>query len=149
MKASLSRLQNADCGWRSPPWRLSVSSSSGRAARNPFSSHPRVSHSILLIFFGPNAGNEKITNIAGIAMKTDDDIRPLTASAVRITDNAYVIVLAADALQSNMAILQHLPSFEIQLLLSNGRRATLSLEKGLSGDSAFAAAFAAWERQGR
>jgi hypothetical protein len=50
--------------------------------------------------------------------------------------------LAADALQSNMEILKERPSFEIQVVLSDGRRAILTLEKGPSGGSIFAEAFA-------
>ncbi len=47
-------------------------------------------------------------------------------------------------MQSDMQLLKERPWFDIRLRYADGRRATVAVEKGSSGERAFAAAFAAW-----
>jgi hypothetical protein len=47
-------------------------------------------------------------------------------------------------MQSDIPLLKEQPWFDIRLRYADGRRATVAVEKGSSGERAFAATFARW-----
>ncbi len=90
-----------------------------------------------------------IANVAGILMKQAEQARgtPLAGLAVKVTNGFFVIGLSADDTdaQHNEQLLKERSWFDIPIVYANGGRAILAIEKGPSGDRAFAEAFAAWE----
>jgi hypothetical protein len=49
--------------------------------------------------------------------------------------------------QSNIQLLKESSWIDIPIIYADGRRSILAMEKGPSGDRAFADAFAAWEQE--
>jgi class 3 adenylate cyclase len=92
-----------------------------------------------------------IANVSGILMAQAEQTRgsPLAGLAVKMTDVLFVIGLsAADPdIQRNEQLLKGRSWLYIPIVYTNGGRAILALEKGPSGDRAFAEAFTAWEEK--
>jgi hypothetical protein len=108
-----------------------------------------ASHTIEIMFnLPPDFTGGGIANVPGVLMKESEQARgvPLAGLAVKVTNGFFLIGLSAvDAdVQRNMQLLKERPWFDIPLVYNNGGRAILALEKGPSGDRAFADAFAAW-----
>jgi hypothetical protein len=103
-----------------------------------------ASHTIEIMF---KPGGD-ISNVPGVLMKESEQSRgaPLKALAVKVTNGSFLIGLSAvDAdVQHNMQLLKDRTWLDIPIVYNNGVRAILALEKGPSGDRAFADAFAAW-----
>jgi hypothetical protein len=108
-----------------------------------------ASHTIEIMFNLPTefAGGG-IANVPGVLMKESEQARgvPLAGLAVKVTNGFFLIGLSAvDAdVQRNMQLLKDRAWFDIPIVYNNGGRAILALEKGPSGERAFADAFAAW-----
>ena len=66
----------------------------------------------------------------------------------KIKNSSFQISLSSrDAeMQQNLQLLRDREWIDIALVYNNGRRAILALEKGRSGERAFAEAFAAWKQ---
>lgn len=108
-----------------------------------------ASHTIEIMFnLPPDFSGGGIANVPGVLMKESEQARgvPLAGLAVKVTNGFFLIGLSAvDAdVQRNMQLLKERPWFDIPVVYNNGGRAILALEKGPSGDRAFADAFAAW-----
>jgi hypothetical protein len=108
-----------------------------------------ASHTIEIMFnLPPDFTGGGIANVPGVLMKESEQARgvPLAGLAVKVTNGFFLIGLSAvDAdVQRNMQLLKERPWFDIPVVYNNGGRAILALEKGPSGDRAFADAFAAW-----
>jgi hypothetical protein len=108
-----------------------------------------ASHTIEIMFnLPPDFPGGGIANVPGVLMKESEQARgvPLAGLAVKVTNGFFLIGLSAvDAdVQRNMQLLKERPWFDVPLVYNNGGRAILALEKGPSGDRAFADAFAAW-----
>ena len=108
-----------------------------------------ASHTIEIMFnLPPDFAGGGVANVPGVLMKESEQARgvPLAGLAVKVTNGFFLIGLSAvdaDA-QRNLQLLKERPWFDIPLVYNNGGRAILALEKGPSGDRAFADAFAAW-----
>jgi hypothetical protein len=110
-----------------------------------------ASHTIEIMFnLPPDFAGGGIANVPGVLMKESEQARgvPLAGLAVKVTNGFFLIGLSAvDAdVQRNMQLLKDRPWFDVPIVYNNGGRAILALEKGPSGDRAFADAFAAWGR---
>jgi hypothetical protein len=108
-----------------------------------------ASHTIEIMFnLPPDFAGGGVANVPGVLMKESEQARgvPLAGLAVKVTNGFFLIGLSAvDAdVQRNLQLLKDRPWFDIPLVYNNGGRAILALEKGPSGDRAFADAFAAW-----
>jgi hypothetical protein len=108
-----------------------------------------ASHKIEIVFtLSPDFLHGGITNIPGILMKEDETTRgvPLNGVAVKVTNNFFLIGLSsvrAD-MQRNIQLLKERSWFDIPVVYSDGRRAIIAIEKGISGERAFTEAFAMW-----
>ncbi len=93
----------------------------------------------------PNAG---ITNVPGVLMKADESARGAAVSglSVRVTNGFFLIGLSNLETERsvNEQLLRDRGWVDIPILYDNGRRAVLTLEKGVPGTQAFNDAFAAW-----
>jgi hypothetical protein len=108
-----------------------------------------ASHTIEIMFnLPPDFAGGGVANVPGVLMKESEQARgvPLAGLAVKVTNGFFLIGLSAvDAdVQRNLQLLKERPWFDIPIVYNNGGRAILALEKGPSGDRAFADAFAAW-----
>jgi hypothetical protein len=108
-----------------------------------------ASHTIEIMFnLPPDFSGGGISNVPGVLMKESEQARgvPLAGLAVKVTNGFFLIGLSAvDAdVQRNLQLLKERPWFDVPVVYNNGGRAILALEKGPSGDRAFADAFAAW-----
>jgi hypothetical protein len=108
-----------------------------------------ASHTIEVMFnLPPDFPGGGISNVPGILMKDSEAVRgmPLAGLAVKVTNGFFLIGLnAADAeMQRNVQLLKERSWFDVLIVYANGGRAILTMEKGPSGERAFADAFAAW-----
>jgi hypothetical protein len=105
-----------------------------------------ASHLVEIQFKLPNdfAGGA-ITNVPGILMKANGDQRgtPLAGLSVKVTDNFFLIGLSSNAtdIQRNVELLKDRPTIDVPIVYGNGNRAILTIEKGATGERAFAEAF--------
>jgi hypothetical protein len=92
-----------------------------------------------------------IAEVPGILMKEAEQARgtELAGRAIKVTERFFLMGLsAADTdVQRNEQLLKDHPWFDIPIVYTNGGRALLAMEKGPSGDRAFAEAFAVWEKE--
>jgi hypothetical protein len=108
-----------------------------------------ASHTIEIIFKPPTAfPGGGVANVPAVRMKESEQDRgmPLAGVTVKVTNGFFLIGLSAidTNVQQNMQLLKERPWFGIPIVYNNGERAILKLEKGRSGDRAFADAFVAW-----
>ena len=108
-----------------------------------------ASHTIEITFnLPPDFAGGGVANVPGVLMKESEQARgvPLAGLAVKVTNGFFLIGLSAvDAdVQRNLQLLKDRPWFDIPIVYNNGGRAILAMEKGPSGDRAFADALAAW-----
>ena len=93
----------------------------------------------------PNGG---ISNVPGVLMKQTAQQRgvPLQGLSVKVTSGFFLVGLADAPTEQgrNAQLLKERSWIDIPMLYDNGRRAILTLEKGVPGDRVFADAFAAW-----
>jgi len=97
----------------------------------------------------PDFPNGGISNIPGVLMKPTAQQRgqPLAGLSVKVT-NGFFLVGLSDAPADkgrNAQLLKEREWIDMPLLYDNGRRAILTLEKGVPGDRAFNDAFSSWE----
>jgi hypothetical protein len=118
--------------------------------RNADQSLP-ASHIVELIFLTPEdfAGGG-INNVARIAMKRSeqDTGSPLLGIPAKIDDGFFLVALSdsrADQ-QANSMLMRRQSWIDIPLVYTSGRRALITLEKGVPGERIFNEALAAWSR---
>jgi hypothetical protein len=91
-----------------------------------------------------------IANLPGVLMKQAEQSRGtrLAGLAVRVTNGFFLVGLSnveSERLQ-NLQLLKERGWFDIPLYYTSNRRAIIAIEKGPSGEQAFADAFAAWQQ---
>jgi hypothetical protein len=93
----------------------------------------------------PNGG---ISNVPGVLMKQTAQQRgaPLQGLSVKVTNGFFLVGLADSPTDQgrNAQLLKERGWIDVPVLYDNGRRAIMTLEKGVPGDRVFADAFAAW-----
>jgi hypothetical protein len=110
-----------------------------------------ASHTVELMFkLPPDDPHGGIAGIPGVLMKATESTPgdQLAGIGVKPAPNLFLISLsAAEAdIQRNVQLLKERPWFDIPVAFDDGRRAIIAVEKGPTGERAFAEAFAAWEQ---
>jgi Caspase domain len=118
--------------------------------RNSDASLPASHVAELTFVLPPDFVGAGISNVPGILMKANEQARgtPLAGLAVRVTEGFFLVGFSnvdADR-QRNLELLKQREWFDIPFVYANKRRGILAIEKGPSGDRAFADALAAWDR---
>ena len=111
-----------------------------------------ATHTIEMTFNLPaDFSGGSIANVPAIVMKQSEEERgnKLVTRVAKVTNGFFLIGLSAvDAdVQRDKQLLQDRPWFDIGIIYTNGNQAILALEKGKSGNRAFAQAFAAWDKK--
>lgn len=109
-----------------------------------------ASHTIEIKFnVPPDFPEGGIADVPGVLVKSSEQAKgiPLSGQSVKEASGSFTIGLSgADAdVQRNVQLLKDQPWFDVPIIYANGHRAILALEKGTTGNRAFADAFAAWE----
>jgi hypothetical protein len=109
-----------------------------------------ASHTLEIQFVVPNDfPNGGIANVPGVLMKQSAQQRgaPLQGLSVKVTNGFFLIGLQDAPVDAgrNVQLLRDREWLDVPVLYDNGRRAILTLEKGVPGDHAFTDAFAAWD----
>ncbi len=109
-----------------------------------------ASHTIHLIFeLPPDYAHGSIQSVPGMLMKADQYARgvPVIGTAVKVKSGHFLIGLSAveAETQRNLALLKDRSWLDIPIVYTDGRRAILAIEKGRSGERAFAEAIAGWD----
>jgi hypothetical protein len=117
--------------------------------RNTDTSLP-ASHTVEFTFIlPPDFAGGGVSNVPGILMKSDEQARgkPLAGLTVKVTDGFFLAGLSnVDADRArNIQLVKQRSWFDVPMVYVNQRRAFLAIEKGPSGEQAFANAFSAWE----
>jgi hypothetical protein len=110
-----------------------------------------ASHTIEVVFkLPPDFAHGGIQNVPGVLMKASEKARgtPLAGLGVKVTDGWFLIGLSAvePEMKQNLELLKGWPWLEVPIVYTDGRRATIAVEKGNPGDRAFSAGFAAWKQ---
>jgi hypothetical protein len=109
-----------------------------------------ASHIIEMIFLTPDGfEGGGIDNVLRIAMKRSeqDAGSPLIGIPAKIADGYFLVALndtKADE-ATNLALLRNQEWIDIPVIYKSGRRALLTMEKGIPGDKVFDDALKAWE----
>lgn len=108
-----------------------------------------VGHIVEIVFtLPPDFPHGGISNITGILMKRGETTRgePLNGIAVKVATNFFLIGLSSVStdMQRNIRLLKDRSWLDIPVVFSDGRRAIISVEKGIPGERAFTEAFAMW-----
>jgi hypothetical protein len=97
----------------------------------------------------PNGG---IGSVPGILFKPSEEAggSALSGLSVKVTNNFFLVGLSAAPkdLAENLKAIRERGWIDVPLLYDNGRRAVLTLEKGVPGERAFEEALAAWSNAG-
>ncbi len=101
-----------------------------------------ASHLVEMIFTVPDGfAGGAIDNVQRITFKDTEQAagNPLIAVPSKIADNFFIIWLndARTAVDTNLSLMRKLQWIDIPVAYRNGRRALISLEKGVPGDKAF------------
>ena len=108
-----------------------------------------ITHTIEFMFSGPaDSPFGGIARVPGMLMKQAERTRgePLSGSSIKVTPTSFLIGLSglgSDA-QRNLELLSERSWLDIPVFYGNGHRAIIAMEKGASGERAFAEAFKAW-----
>jgi hypothetical protein len=108
-----------------------------------------ASHTLEIQFVIPNDfPNGGIANVPGVLMKQAAQQRgaPLQGLSVKVTSGFFLVGLSDAPTDPgrNEQLLREREWIDVPILYENGRRAILTLEKGVPGGQVFADAFAAW-----
>ncbi len=105
------------------------------------------SYAIEITFSVPvNFSAGGIAGVPGVLMKQSEQARgtPLTRNSVRTANGSFLLGLPGGYIEMRRG--PGNPWFDIPIVYTNGARAIVAMEKGPSGDRAFADAFTAWEK---
>jgi hypothetical protein len=108
-----------------------------------------ITHTIELMFSVPaDSPFGNVKTAPGVLMKQAERTRGvrLSGSSVKVTPTSFLIGLSgleSDA-QRNLELLSERPWLDIPVFYGNGHRAIITMEKGTSGERAFAEAFKVW-----
>ncbi|MBN9252371.1 MAG: hypothetical protein J0I86_17650, partial [Mesorhizobium sp.] len=109
-----------------------------------------ASHIVEMIFLTPDGfEGGGIENVLRIALKTaeQDAGSPLIGIPAKIADGYFLVALndtAADE-NANMTLLRNQEWIDVPVIYKSGRRALLTMEKGIPGDKVFDEALKAWQ----
>ncbi|NDW05367.1 hypothetical protein [Jiella pacifica] len=117
--------------------------------RNADSTLP-ASHVIELEFDVPSDfSGRSVANVQRLALKETEQARgePLIGVAGKISDNYFIIALnnLDQAVQNNLSLLENQKWIDIPIAYQSGRRALISVEKGIPGERVVKDALKAWQ----
>ncbi len=109
-----------------------------------------ASHIIEMIFLTPEGfEGGAISNVSRIAFKETEQApgNPLIGIPAKIADGFFLIALgdAPAEVEANTTLLRRQSWVDIPIVYQSGRRALLSLEKGIPGDRVFQEVLRAWD----
>jgi len=109
-----------------------------------------ASHIVEMIFLTPdNFAGGSISNVLRIAFKPSEEApgNPLLGIPAKIADGYFLIALSDQQSDAaiNTQLMQRQSWIDIPIVYGSGRRALVSLEKGLPGERAFDQAIQAWQ----
>lgn len=112
-----------------------------------------ASHIVEMIFLTPDGfEGGAIASVSRIAFKDTEQApgSPLIGIPAKIADGFFLIALsdAPNETQANLNLLRRQSWLDIPIVYQSGRRALLSLEKGIPGDRVFQDALRAWSEAG-
>jgi len=110
-----------------------------------------ASHAIEIEFvLPPDFPEGGVQEVLGLSMKQAEQTgsAPLSILATKVKPDSFLIGLSAKNtdLLRNMHLLKERSWFDLPIVYQRGRRAILAIEKGVSGQRAFAEAFAVWSK---
>ncbi|PYE88716.1 transcriptional regulator [Phyllobacterium leguminum] len=116
--------------------------------RNTDKSLP-ASHLIEMIFSVPeNFSGGAIENVQRVTFKDTEQSAgsPLIAIPAKIADNFFIVALndARTAIDTNMTLMRRQQWIDIPITYRNGRRALITVEKGVPGEQVFDKVLKAW-----
>jgi len=118
--------------------------------RNSDSSLPASHVAELTFIVPPDFVGTGIDNVPGMLMKTNEQARgaPIAGLAVKVKEDFFLVGFSnvESDRQRNLQLLKDREWLDVPLVYGNKRRGILAIEKGPSGDRAFADALAAWDR---
>lgn len=107
-----------------------------------------ASHLVEMQFSGPLGTS--IRTVPGLIMKATEQAQgdALVGAAIKVTDGLFWIALSAEDkdLARNKSLLESRGWIDIPLLYSSGKRAILTVEKGVPGGQAIDTAFKEWAK---
>jgi hypothetical protein len=111
-----------------------------------------ASHTVELTFVvPPDFVGRGISSLPGMLMKSNEQARgtPLAGLAVKVAEGFFLVGFSnvESDRQRNMQLLREREWFDIPLVYEDQRRGILAIEKGPSGDRAFADVLASWDRE--
>jgi hypothetical protein len=110
-----------------------------------------ASHTIEIKFNLPAHFPNDVAEVPAILMKESEQAPgiALAGLAAEVANDFFLIGLSAahPDRQRNIKLLKKSSWIEIPIVYTDGHRSILVIEKGMSGDRAFANAFAAWEKE--
>ena len=117
--------------------------------RNADDSLP-ASHIVELIFITPdNFDGGAIDNVLRMTMKQTEEAagNPLQGIPAKIADGFFLIALNDDkpAADANTALLRRQNWIDVPIVYKSGRRALITMEKGIPGEKVFEQALTAWQ----
>lgn len=109
-----------------------------------------ASHIIELIFLTPEGfGGGGIDNILRFAMKGTEEApgSPLMGIPAKIADGFFLIALneSKQEMDANLNLLRSQDWIDVPVIYKNGRRALITMEKGIPGEKIFEEAMKAWQ----
>jgi hypothetical protein len=112
-----------------------------------------ASHTVELIFtLPPDSPRGGISTIPGVLMQQGESMRgvPLAGRVVKVSNNFFLISLSSTdtEMQRNIQLLKEQSWFVIPFVYADGGRAMITIEKGTTGQRAFADAFVMWADTG-
>ena len=94
-----------------------------------------ITHTIELMFSVPaDSGFGGVAHVSGT----------LSGSIIKVAPTSFLIGLSGLNAQRDLELLNERPRLDIHVVYGNGRRAIIALQKGASGERAFAEAFKVW-----
>ncbi len=108
-----------------------------------------ASHIVELIFLTPdNFEGGVIDNLLRMTMKETEEAtgNPVLGLPAKIGDGFFLIALSdgAPELEANMQLFRRMKWIDIPIVYRSGRRALITLERGIPGDKVFEEALQAW-----
>jgi hypothetical protein len=112
-----------------------------------------ASHIVEMIFLTPEGfDGGSISNVSRIAFKDTEQApgNPLIGIPAKIADGFFLLALsdAPAETQANLNLLRRQNWLDIPIIYQSGRRALLSMEKGIPGEKVFEDALQAWSQAG-
>jgi hypothetical protein len=109
-----------------------------------------ASHIITITFNMPlNSPGGGVSTVPGVLMKASEGVAGVALAGLseKVRNSSFIIGLSAasPAMQRNLQLLKDRDWLDVTIVYNNGKRAILALQKGPSGNRAFAEAFSAWK----